>query len=64
MNGTLRPERLPQSSGNAVQHGQHMFTQFREWVLLDVNLTFGPYRYGRWLINKEAGHYPVYNADP
>ena len=46
MKGTLRPERLPQSTGNAVQHGRHMFTQLREWVLLDVNLTFGPYRYG------------------
>ena len=29
---TLRPERLPQSSGDAVQHGLRMFTQLREWV--------------------------------
>ena len=41
MKGTLRPERLPQSSGDAVQHGRRMFTQLREWVLLDVNLTIG-----------------------
>ena len=46
MKGTLRPERLPQSSGDAVQHGRRMFTQLREWALLDVNLTIGPYRYG------------------
>ena len=46
MKGTLRPERLPQSSGDAVQHGRRMFTQLRECVLLDVNLTIGPYRYG------------------
>ena len=59
MKGFLRPERLPQSSGVAVQHGRRMFTQLREWVLLDVNLTIGPYRYGLGLINKEAGYYPV-----
>ena len=46
MKGTLRPERLPQSSGNADQHGRRMFTQLREWVILDVDLTFGPNRYG------------------
>ena len=46
MKGTLRPERLPQSSGVAFQHGRRMFTQLREWVLLDVNLTIGPCRYG------------------
>ena len=39
MKGTLRPERLPQSGDDAVQHGRRMFTQLREWVLLDVNLT-------------------------
>ena len=54
MKGTLRPETLRQSSGDAVQHGQRMFTQLREWVLPDVNLTIGPYRYGWGLINKEA----------
>ena len=27
MKGTLRPERWPQSSGVAVQHGRRMFTQ-------------------------------------
>ena len=27
MKGTLRPERLPQLSGGAVQHGRRMFTQ-------------------------------------
>ena len=64
MKGTLRPERLPQSSGDAVQHGRRMFTQLREWVLLEVNLTIGPHRYGWGFINKEAGYYPVYNADP
>ena len=64
MKGTLRPESLPQSSGDAVQHLRRMFTQLREWVLLDVNLTIGPYRYGWGLINKEAGYYPVYKADP
>ena len=46
MKGTFRPEILPQLSGVAVQHGRRMFTQLREWVLLDVNLTIGPYRYG------------------
>ena len=56
MKGTLRPERLPQSSVNAVQHGRRMFTQLTECFLLDVNLAFGPYRYGWWLINKEAGY--------
>ena len=55
MKGTLRPERLPQSSGDAVQHGRRMFAKLREWVLLDVNLTIGPYRYGWGLINKDAG---------
>ena len=64
MKGTLRPERLPQSSGAAVKYGRRMLTQLREWVLLDVNLTIGPYRYGWRLINKEVGYYPVYNADP
>ena len=64
MKGTSRPEKLPQSSGDAVQYGRRMFTQLRKWVLLDVNLTIGPYRYGWGLINKEAGYYPVYNADP
>ena len=62
--GTFRPERLSQSSGAAVQYGRRMLTQLREWVLLDVNLTIGPYRYGWGLINKEVGYYPVYNADP
>ena len=46
MKGTLRPERLPQSSSDAAQHGRRMFTQLREWVLQDVNLIIGPYRYG------------------
>ena len=64
MIGTLRPERLPQSSSDPVQHGRRMFTQLREWVLLDVILTIGPYRYGWGLIDKEAGYYPVYNAGP
>ena len=63
MKGTLRPERLPQSSSDAVQHGRRMFIQLREWVLLYVNLAIRPYRYGWGLINKEAGYYPVYNAD-
>ena len=63
MKGTLRPERLPQSNGAAVQYGRRMLTQLREWVLLDVNLTIGPYRYGWGLINKEVGYNPVYNAD-
>ena len=66
MKGTLRPERLPmpQSSGAVVQYGRRMLTQLREWVLLDVNLTIGPYKYGWGLINKEVGYYPVYNTDP
>ena len=64
MKGTLRPEKLPQSSGAAVQYGRRVLTQLREWVLLDVNLTIGPYRYGWGLINKEVGYYPVYTADP
>ena len=59
MKGTFWPERMPQSSGDAVQHGRRMFTKLREWVLLDVNLTIGPYRYGWGLINKDAGYYPV-----
>ena len=64
MKGTSRPEKLPQSSGVPVQYGRRMLTQLREWVLLDVNLTIGPYRYGWRLTNKEVGYYPVYNADP
>ena len=64
MKGTLRPERLPQSSSDPFQHGRRMFTQLREWVLLNVNLTIGPYRYGWGLSDKEAGYYPVYNAGP
>ena len=64
MKGTLRPERLPQSSGAAVQYGRRMLTQLREWVLLDVNLAIGPYRYVWGLINKEVCYYPVYNAGP
>ena len=64
MKGTLRPERLPQSSGDTVQHERLMLIQLREWVLLDVDVAIGPYRYGWGLINKEAGYNPVYNADP
>ena len=64
MKGTLRPERLPQSRGAGVQYGRRMLTQLREWVLLDVNLTIGPYRYSWGLNNKEVGCYAVYNADP
>ena len=51
MKGTLRLQRLPQSGDAAVQYGRRMLTQLREWVLLDVNLTIGPYRYGWGIIN-------------
>ena len=64
MKGTLRTDRLSQSSGDAVQHGRRIITQLTEWVLLDVNLTIGPYRYAWGLINKEAGYNHVYNTDP
>ena len=43
MKGTLRPERLPQSSGAKVQYGRRILKILREWVFLDVNLTIAPY---------------------
>ena len=63
MKGTFRPERLPQSSSAAcaVHHERRVFTQLREWVLLDAYLTIGPYG---WELIKEDDYYPVYNADP
>ena len=38
-----KPERLPPSCGAALQYGRCVFTQLKEWVLLDGNLTEGPY---------------------
>ena len=65
MKGTLKPERLLQSSGDAVQHGRRIFTQLKEYVLLDVNLTARPYRYGWRLLarNLAITLFTVYNTD-
>lgn len=37
--GKLKPERLPPSTGAVVQHSRRTFTQLREWILLDPNLS-------------------------
>ena len=50
-----KPERLPPSCGAILQYGRCVFTQLKEWVLLDGNLIEEPYG---WEL-KENCYHPV-----
>ena len=43
MSGKIKPQCLPTTENTAFQHGQRVFQQCREWMLLDPDLTDTPF---------------------